>query len=115
MTWPAGLIDSAALALTAAGLVAAAAVLAATRRPEFVLKVLLDFFLAAGLLRLTGSPGWPTLLTTAAAVVLLRRLVGFGLRAGPPCRAGQTGPVGGGTSSWASRAHSSSSCLTPSP
>ncbi len=92
MSWPTGLITSAALAVTAAGLVAAAVVLAATRRPAFALKVLLEFFLAAGLLRLTGSPDWPALLT-AAAVILVRRLVGFGLRAGAPARAA---PVRGG-------------------
>ena len=70
-----------ALAVTAAGLLAAAAVLAATRQPLFALKVLLDFLLAAGLLRLTGQPGWAAL-ATAAALVAVRRLVGVGLRAG---------------------------------
>jgi hypothetical protein len=44
-------------------------------------QVLLDFLLAAGLLRLTGSPGWAAL-GAAAAVVALRRLLGLGLRAG---------------------------------
>ncbi len=71
----------AALAVTALGLVAAAVVLAATRHPLSALTVLLDFLLAAGLLRLTGQPGWPAL-ATAAAVVAVRRLVGIGLRAG---------------------------------
>ncbi len=70
-----------ALGITAAGLLAAAVVLTATRRPEFALKVLLDVLLAAGLLRLTGQPGWAAL-ATAAAVVAVRRLVGIGLRAG---------------------------------
>ncbi len=78
----------AALAVTALGLVAAAVVLAATRHPLSALTVLLDFLLAAGLLRLSGDPGWPAL-GTAAAVVLLRRLLGAGLRAGRrPARAG---------------------------
>ena len=71
----------AALVATAAGLVAAAVTLAVTRRPLLALGVLLDFLLAAGLLRLTGRPGWPVL-ATAAAVVVLRRLIGVGLRAG---------------------------------
>ena len=71
----------AALVVTAAGLVAAAVALAATRRPLVALGVLLDFLLAAGLLRLIGRPGWPVL-ATAAAIVALRRLIGFGLRAG---------------------------------
>jgi hypothetical protein len=83
---PAPLLDAAALAVTGAGLVAAAVVLVATRRPLPALTVLLDLLLAAGLLRLTGSPGWPALLT-AASVVLLRRLVGSGLRAGAPAAA----------------------------
>ena len=68
-------------AVSAAGLVAAVTVLAATRRPLFALTVLLDFLLAAGLLRLTGEPGWPAL-ATAAAIVAVRRLAGIGLRAG---------------------------------
>ena len=74
-------LDTAALALTAAGLVAAAVVLASTRRPLAALAVLLEFLLAAGLLRLTGEPTWERILT-AAALVALRRLVGRGLRYG---------------------------------
>ena len=81
--WPAPLVTSAALAVTTAGRVAAAAVLLATGRPLLAVKVLLDFLLAAGLLRLTGDPAWTTV-ATAAAVVALRRLVGVGLRAGAP-------------------------------
>ena len=79
-------VGTAALAVTAAGVVAAAVTLAATRRPLLAITVLLDFLLAAGLLRLTGHPGWPVL-AGAAAVVVLRRLVGYGLRAGSPVRA----------------------------
>ena len=41
----------------------------------------LDLLLAAGLLRLAAEPTW-TSLGTAAAIVLLRRLIGAGLRAG---------------------------------
>jgi hypothetical protein len=82
---PAGLVTGTALAITAAGLAAAAIATAATRRPLLGLQVLLDFLLAAGLLRLTGSPDWPVL-ATAAAVLGLRRLVGFGLRVGAPAR-----------------------------
>ncbi len=78
---PGPVVDTLALAVTAAGLLAAAGVLAASRRPLFALKVLLDFLLAAGLLRLTGQPGW-TAIATAAAVVAIRRLLGVGLRAG---------------------------------
>ena len=79
--WPAGLLTGAALGVTAAGLVAAAVAAAAARRPLLGLKILLDFLLAAGLLRLTGDPAWTTV-ATAAAIVAVRRLVGAGLRAG---------------------------------
>ena len=82
---PAAVVDGAALGVTVVGLLAAAVVLAAERRPLTALQVLLDFLLAAGLLRLTGRPGWPAL-ATAAAVVAVRRLVGSGLRAGAPVR-----------------------------
>ena len=82
-SWSAEFLGVMALGVTAAALLAAAVVLAATRRPLFALTVLLDLLLAAGLLRLTGDPGW-TAIATAAAVVVLRRLVGFGLRAGSP-------------------------------
>ena len=75
------IVGTAALAITAGGLVAAAVTLGATRRPMLALKVLLDFLLAAGLLRLTGRPDWPVL-AGAAGVIVLRRIVGFGLRAG---------------------------------
>jgi hypothetical protein len=73
-------VDTVALGVTAAGLVAAAATLGATGRLRLAVKVLLDFLLAAGLLRLSGQPGW-TALATAAAVVAVRQLVGLGLRA----------------------------------
>jgi hypothetical protein len=74
-------VDAVALGVTAAGLVAAAATLAATGRVRLAVEVLLDFLLAAGLLRLSGQPGWAAL-ATAAAVVAVRQLAGLGLRAG---------------------------------
>ncbi len=43
--------------------------------------MLLDLLVTAGLLRLVGQPSWPAL-ATAATVILLRRLIGFGLRTG---------------------------------
>ena len=75
-----------ALLVTAAALLAGLVALAATRRPAAALPVLLDLLLAAGLLRLVGRPGWQAL-ATAAAIVLLRRLIGFGLRTGERTRA----------------------------
>lgn len=71
----------AALVVGVAALVAGAVVLVSTRRPTAALPVLLDLLLAAGLLRLAGDPSWGAISTTAA-LVLLRRLIGSGLRAG---------------------------------
>jgi hypothetical protein len=82
-SWVSLVTGPVALVVTAGGLVAGAVVLAATRRGVLALQVLLDFLLAAGLLRLTGHPGWAAL-GAAAGVVVLRRLVGFGFRAGRP-------------------------------
>jgi hypothetical protein len=70
-----------ALLVTAAALLSGLVALAATRRPGAALPVLLDLLVAAGLLRLVGEPTWQAL-ATAAAIVLLRRLIGFGLRTG---------------------------------
>ena len=69
-----------ALTAAAAGLVVAAgAVLLVGLRAG--VGVLLDFLLAAGLLRLAAEPGWASLLTTAL-VVAVRHLITFGLAAG---------------------------------
>ncbi|MFP8960420.1 hypothetical protein ACLIYP_07585 [Streptomyces nanhaiensis] len=76
-------LDLAALATTAFGLMAAAVVLASGRRLVPALAVLLDFLTAAGLLRLAGDPDWSTI-AAAAAVIALRRLVTAGLRASQP-------------------------------
>jgi hypothetical protein len=79
--WPGELPSLLALGVSSAAIVAGVLALVATRRPLLALKVLLDLLLAAGLLRLTGDPGWRTILT-AAAIVAVRRLIGVGLRAG---------------------------------
>ncbi|HYO37992.1 MAG TPA: hypothetical protein VER97_18085 [Geodermatophilus sp.] len=70
-----------ATVVTALALGAGAVALAATRRPALALGVFLEMLLAAGLLRLAAEPT-STSLGTAAAIVLLRRLVGAGLRTG---------------------------------
>ncbi len=67
--------------VAAAALVAGAVVLVSTRRPAPALSAFLDLLLAAGLLRLVGDPDWRTIMT-AASIVVLRRLIGVGLRAG---------------------------------
>ncbi len=83
-----------ATVVTALALGAGAVALAATRRPALALGVFLDMLLAAGLLRLAAEPTWASL-GTAAAIVLLRRLAGAGLRAGG--RALSPPPVAPGT------------------
>jgi ribose/xylose/arabinose/galactoside ABC-type transport system permease subunit len=81
----------AAVGIGGASLAAGALTLAMTRRPALALAVLLDLLLAAGLLRLAGNPGWQAIVT-AAAIVVLRRLLAFGLRAGRRAL-GAPGPV----------------------
>jgi hypothetical protein len=76
-----------ALACTAAGPLAGLVVLARTRRGLPALQVVLDLWLAAGLLRLAGPPSWATL-AGVAAVVALRQLLGPGLRAAATTGAG---------------------------
>ena len=68
------LLQAAALLCTALGLLSAGIVLAALRDVRLGLKVLLEFLLAAGLLRLTDDPSWSQL-AVAAIVVVLRRLL----------------------------------------
>lgn len=76
-----GVAGAAALAASAAALLAGALPLAVTRHPVLALSVFLDLLLAAGLLRLMGEPSWRSL-ASAAAVVALRRLIGQGIRLG---------------------------------
>ncbi|CAL9336646.1 hypothetical protein SUDANB15_00175 [Streptomyces sp. enrichment culture] len=77
------LLHLAALAVTAFGLVASAVVLVAARRLMAGLVVLLDFLIAAGLLRLAGEPSWDAIVTVAT-VIAVRKLVTAGLRLSPP-------------------------------
>ena len=71
----------ASVSIGAAALVAGAVAFLSTGRPGLALSVLLDLLMAAGLLRLAGDPGWQAL-ATVAAIVVLRRLIRTGLRAG---------------------------------
>jgi hypothetical protein len=76
----ASVIHTAAMAVTAAGLVAAAVALAMTRQIPLSLALLLDFFTAASLLRLAGPPSW-SVLGTAALTIVIRQLASRSLRA----------------------------------
>jgi hypothetical protein len=77
--WP----QTAAVLITALGLVAAAAAWRLTHTVRGALAVLLDFLTAAGLLRLAGEPSWDSVLL-AAAVIALRRLLGASLALSRP-------------------------------
>ncbi len=73
-------LRAAAAGCTLLGLIAAACVLLRTRQVQLALGVLLDFLLAAGLLRLSHDTT-PRALATAATIVLVRKIVAFGLTA----------------------------------
>jgi hypothetical protein len=78
--------DTAALFVTAAGLLAAAVALAKTRRLPLAVALLLDFLTAAALLRLAVSPpSWPAI-GTAALVIGIRQLASRALAAGRAVR-----------------------------
>ncbi len=79
------LVGYASLACVAAGLIAGVVALAVARDGRVALRVALDLWLAAGLLRLALPPSWDQLLS-AAAIIAVRQLVGLGLtpRRGTP-------------------------------
>lgn len=64
--------------LTLLGLVSATLVLARSRNVQLTVAVLLEFLLGAGLLRLSDNPSWRAL-ATAALLVVVRKLLTFGL------------------------------------
>lgn len=73
------LLQEAALLLTILGLVCGLLVLAGERDVRLAVAVLLEFLLGAGLLRLSDHPTYRTI-ATAAVIVVVRKLVTFGLR-----------------------------------
>ncbi len=79
---------AAALLCTVLGLGCATAVLARTRELGQALPVLLEFLLAAGLLRLAHDATWRALATAAAIVGLRRLVVAYALR---PARGARPG------------------------
>ena len=83
-----------------AGLVCGALALVVARDARTALRVALDFWVAAGLLRLALPPGGGQLLA-AAAIIAIRQLVGIALRRPPP--APGPGSPGPGTAPPASR------------
>lgn len=87
----AAVLQPAALACTVLGLLAATAVLLRTRQVQLSLGVLLDFLLAAGLLRLSHDASGQAV-ATAAMTVLIRKLATFGLSYRGPRSAGAPSP-----------------------
>jgi hypothetical protein len=85
------LVGYAALLCVTAGFVAGALVLAVGRDARLALKVALDFWVAAGLLRLALPPGYGQLLA-AAAIVAVRQLIGWALRPPPRPTPGRGSP-----------------------
>lgn len=67
------------------------ATLAATRRLDAALPVLLDLLLAAGLLRLAATDTWAGV-GTAAAIIVVRRVVGSGMQLHRSTRFGHPSP-----------------------
>lgn len=74
-----GLVEVLAMLCTAGGLVVAVLVFLRTGHGVLALRLALELWTAAGLLRLVGAPSFPKLLT-AAGIVLLRQLLSYGLR-----------------------------------
>ena len=72
--------DLAALAISAAGLVAFAAAVVGTGSFRAGLRLALDLWMAAGLLRLAEPADWQRL-AAAAGLIIVRQLAGRGLRA----------------------------------
>jgi hypothetical protein len=78
-----------ALLCTTGGLISGLIVLVTVRRPVLALQVAIDFWVAAGLLRLTGRPSCEAIVG-AAGILALRQVITFTLRHSPR---GSDGPV----------------------
>ena len=86
------IVTSLSWLIVAAGIVLAAGTLVVLHRPLSALHVLLDLFLAAGLLRLSADASWPTIAATAA-VVMLRHIVTRGVQRADSARRHPTDAV----------------------
>ncbi|MEU4555596.1 hypothetical protein EV382_1702 [Micromonospora violae] len=70
-------------AVTALALVAGVVTTLTTRALRSGVRILLDVLTAAGVLRLAGEPGWSGL-AGAAAIIVLRQVLGMALSRPPP-------------------------------
>lgn len=77
---------AASVVLTALGVVAGAVTGWSSRDVRLGLRCALDFWLGAGLIRLTGSQDWQVA-ATAAVVLAIRQVVGRELRRSATARA----------------------------
>ena len=73
------LLSAIALGFAAAGLVALVLACIVTRDPRTGLPILIELWMAAGLLRLSDDPSWETV-AMAAIIVVIRTLVLLSLR-----------------------------------
>ena len=71
-------IEAAALLITAAGVLSFLVAYAATHTMRCALPLLLDFLMAAGLIRLAGDQSWSTILLTVA-IIAVRKVAAFGI------------------------------------
>lgn len=76
-------LQTAAVLCSAFGVVAAVVVLTRSRSGQLAVAVLLEFLLAAGLLRLADDPS-PSTVGATALLVAIRQVVTFGLRSSAP-------------------------------
>lgn len=77
-----GIVAAAAALCTAAGVIAGLLAFAMTGQGVMALRLAVELWTAAGLLRLAGPPSWRALVG-AAAILVLRQLLNLGLRHSP--------------------------------
>lgn len=75
-------LSAASLLLAGVGILVLLIGLGMYQRLQLVLPLALDFWMAAGLLKLAGFPTWSTI-ATVAAIVVLRKLVVLQLKSQP--------------------------------
>jgi hypothetical protein len=71
-------IEAAALLVVAVGVVSFLTAYAATRTIRSALPLLLDFLMAAGLIRLAGDLSWSGIVLTVA-IIAVRKVAAFGV------------------------------------
>lgn len=71
-------IEAAALLITAVGVLSFLVAYAATRTIRVALPLLLDFLMAAGLIRLAADLSWGSILLTVA-IIAVRKVAAFGV------------------------------------